>query len=222
VTGIMVEKSPNAFRTISEVAEIIDVPAHVLRFWESKFSQIKPVKRGGGRRYYRPNDINLIRGIRDLLYSDGLTIKGAQKVLRERGVKEIIFAGEAALAGGAPTSSDHDFDEDVAQEEKRDTPMDQIDAPIADRTYDDPMGLKSEEIAAPSLQRGAAEPAEPLVQKDIAPKSPDLFDGIATHDAPAPQAPATSVVSDRRDSRASELRDLYARLQNLRSRMMSG
>ena len=77
----MVKKSPNAFRTISEVSDALEVPAHVLRFWESKFSQIKPVKRGGGRRYYRPTDLDLIRGIRDLLYSDGLTIKGVQKVI---------------------------------------------------------------------------------------------------------------------------------------------
>ncbi|MEO1314876.1 MAG: MerR family transcriptional regulator, partial [Pseudomonadota bacterium] len=82
-----VRKSPDAFRTISEVAEILDIPAHVLRFWESRFTQIKPVKRGGGRRYYRPQDIDLLRGIRDLLYQDGLTIKGVQKVLRERGTK---------------------------------------------------------------------------------------------------------------------------------------
>jgi len=90
----MIEKSPNAFRTISEVSEALDVPAHVLRFWESKFNQIKPVKRGGGRRYYRPTDLDLIRGIRDLLYSDGLTIKGVQKVLREKGVRHVMSLGE--------------------------------------------------------------------------------------------------------------------------------
>lgn len=89
----MVKKSPNAFRTISEVADVLEVPAHVLRFWESKFSQIKPVKRSGGRRYYRPTDVNLIRGIRGLLYSDGLTIKGVQKVLREKGVKHVMNLG---------------------------------------------------------------------------------------------------------------------------------
>ena len=88
-----VRKSPDAFRTISEVAEILDIPAHVLRFWESRFTQIKPVKRGGGRRYYRPQDIDLLRGIRDLLYQDGLTIKGVQKVLRERGTKHVVELG---------------------------------------------------------------------------------------------------------------------------------
>ncbi|MEM6467728.1 MAG: MerR family transcriptional regulator [Pseudomonadota bacterium] len=96
------EKSAQAFRTISEVAEVLDTPAHVLRFWESKFTQIKPVKRGGGRRYYRPQDIDLLRGIRDLLYGEGLTIKGVQKVLRERGVRHVIGlgAGELSLSSG--------------------------------------------------------------------------------------------------------------------------
>lgn len=87
------QKSAAAFRTISEVAEILDTPAHVLRFWESKFSQIKPMKRGGGRRYYRPEDVDLLRGIRELLYEDGLTIKGVQKVLRERGQKHVANIG---------------------------------------------------------------------------------------------------------------------------------
>ena len=83
-------KSPNAFRTISEVADSIGIPQHVLRFWESKFSQIKPMKRGGGRRYYRPEDVEIIDAIRRLLHDDGYTIKGAQKLLREHGVKAVI------------------------------------------------------------------------------------------------------------------------------------
>ena len=100
-------KSPEAFRTISEVAEALDVPPHVLRFWETRFTQVKPVKRGGGRRYYRPEDVRLLRGIRGLLYDDGMTIKGVQKILRERGVRHVIGLGtlpesEAeALAGTA-------------------------------------------------------------------------------------------------------------------------
>ncbi|MBE9638161.1 MerR family transcriptional regulator [Salipiger mangrovisoli] len=89
-------KSRDAFRTISEVAELLDTPAHVLRFWETKFSQVKPVKRAGGRRYYRPNDVALLAGIRQLLHDDGLTIKGVQKVLREQGVRHV--------AGIAPPS----------------------------------------------------------------------------------------------------------------------
>lgn len=79
-------KSETAFRTISEVADELDVPQHVLRFWETKFTQIRPMKRGGGRRYYRPEDVTLLRRIRTLLYEDGFTIKGVQKLLREGSV----------------------------------------------------------------------------------------------------------------------------------------
>jgi DNA-binding transcriptional MerR regulator len=83
------DKSPDAFRTISEVAEWLDTPAHVFRFWESRFSQIKPVKRAGGRRYYRPTDMLLLGGIKKLLHDGGMTIKGVQKILREKGVKHV-------------------------------------------------------------------------------------------------------------------------------------
>lgn len=83
------EKSSQAFRTISEVSETVAVPAHVLRFWESKFTQIKPIKRGGGRRYYRPEDVQLLIAIRELLYTQGMTIRGVQKMLREQGVKSL-------------------------------------------------------------------------------------------------------------------------------------
>ena len=96
-------KSASAFRTISEVAAELDLPQHVLRFWETKFSVIRPVKRGGGRRYYRPEDITLLRRIGGLLYTDGYTIKGVQKLLREGGGKlELAPAPEAApnAAGG--------------------------------------------------------------------------------------------------------------------------
>lgn len=88
-----IEKAPDAFRTISEVSETLDVPQHVLRFWEAKFTQIKPLKRAGGRRYYRPDDIDLLKGIRALLYNEGLTIKGVQKVLREQGAKQVAEIG---------------------------------------------------------------------------------------------------------------------------------
>ena len=86
-------KSRDAFRTISEVADWLDTPAHVLRFWESKFTQIKPVKRAGGRRYYRPQDMALLGGIKNLLHDQGMTIKGAQKLLREEGVKHVASLG---------------------------------------------------------------------------------------------------------------------------------
>lgn len=82
---LRLKKSPNAFRTISEVADDLHIPQHVLRFWETKFPQVKPLKRGGGRRYYRPDDIGLLRRIADLLYTQGYTIKGVQRLLREGG-----------------------------------------------------------------------------------------------------------------------------------------
>jgi DNA-binding transcriptional MerR regulator len=88
-------KSPEAFRTISEVAEMLDVPQHVLRFWESRFAHIKPIKRAGGRRFYRPEDVDLLRGIRTLLYHEGYTIKGVQKVLRDKGVRYAAEVGKS-------------------------------------------------------------------------------------------------------------------------------
>jgi DNA-binding transcriptional MerR regulator len=95
------DKSPDAFRTISEVADDLDVPQHVLRFWETRFSQIKPLKRGGGRRYYRPDDVDLLRGLKRLLYGEGYTIKGVQRILKERGPRHVI-----AIARGAPIDAE--------------------------------------------------------------------------------------------------------------------
>ncbi|MFK7943664.1 MAG: MerR family transcriptional regulator [Paracoccaceae bacterium] len=97
-SNVASDKSPQAFRTISEVSEDLDLPQHVLRFWETKFTQIKPMKRGGGRRLYRPDHIALLRGIKALLYDDGMTIKGVQKMLREKGAKTVIARGKADAA----------------------------------------------------------------------------------------------------------------------------
>ena len=100
-------KGPDAFRTISEAADELHVPQHVLRFWETKFSFIKPMKRAGGRRFYRPADINVLRGVRRLLHDEGYTIKGVQKLHREQGIKRLVAAGQgdapaAAQAAAAP------------------------------------------------------------------------------------------------------------------------
>ena len=109
------DKSPDAFRTISEVAEDLDIPQHVLRFWETRFSHIKPLKRGGGRRYYRPDDVDLLRGIRHLLYGEGYTIKGVQRILKEEGVRFVQSIGRGderaparptAEAGNVPDEED--------------------------------------------------------------------------------------------------------------------
>lgn len=91
-------KNPGAFRTISEVAEDLDLPQHVLRFWETRFNQIKPMKRGGGRRYYRPDDVELLRGIKSLLYDEGYTIRGVQRLLKEQGNKIAIEFGKGNAA----------------------------------------------------------------------------------------------------------------------------
>ena len=92
----MAIKSPEAFRTISEVSKDLYLPQHVLGFWETKFAQIKPIKRGGGRRYYRPEDVDLLKGIKNLLYNDGYTIRGVQKVIKENGSKNILFSNSKA------------------------------------------------------------------------------------------------------------------------------
>lgn len=111
------KKAPDAFRTISEVAEILETPAHVLRFWESKFYQIRPVKRAGGRRYYRPDDVALINGIKTLLQDQGLTIRGVQRVLQEQGVKHVAALG-GPLADLEPLGIDDDsvFDAEPAND----------------------------------------------------------------------------------------------------------
>ena len=92
------DKAPDAFRTISEVAHDLDVPQHVLRFWETRFGQIKPMKRSGGRRYYRPDDVDLLKGIRRLLYGEGYTIRGVQRILKEHGVKSVQSLADSAAA----------------------------------------------------------------------------------------------------------------------------
>lgn len=106
-------KSRDAFRTISEVSEWLDTPAHVLRFWESKFNQIKPIKRAGGRRYYRPEDMELLGGIKTLLHDQGMTIKGVQKLLREKGIKHVAAMGPSPLDDG----EDDVIDSPIAVEE---------------------------------------------------------------------------------------------------------
>jgi len=109
----MAAKSATAFRTISEVASELDLPQHVLRFWETKFTAVRPLKRAGGRRYYRPEDIDLLRRIRNLLYDDGYTIKGVQKLLREGGVGGLTTATTAAPVIDAPDSGQSETTKDA-------------------------------------------------------------------------------------------------------------
>jgi DNA-binding transcriptional MerR regulator len=105
-------KSPEAFRTISEVADELALPQHVLRFWETRFTQIRPLKRGGGRRYYRPDDVDLLRGIRYLLYGEGYTIRGVQRLLREQGPRFVIGAGRGNIAEIHPPQPEDALPED--------------------------------------------------------------------------------------------------------------
>jgi DNA-binding transcriptional MerR regulator len=130
------QKAPDAFRTISEVADDLDVPQHVLRFWETRFTQIKPMKRSGGRRYYRPDDVALLRGIRHLLYGEGYTIRGVQRILREQGIKSLQrLAGVPDVESGVAATriaDDHaaeelDFEADGGDIEDDDLP----DVPVA-------------------------------------------------------------------------------------------
>jgi DNA-binding transcriptional MerR regulator len=108
------DKAPEAFRTISEVADEIDVPQHVLRFWESRFSQIRPMKRGGGRRFYRPDDVDLLRGVRHLLYGEGYTIRGVQRILREEGPTFVQNVWRAGAAPPPPESEEDRENDDIA------------------------------------------------------------------------------------------------------------
>lgn len=129
-------KSDTAFRTISEVADELDVPQHVLRFWESKFPQVRPLKRGGGRRYYRPEDVTLLRRIRDLLYSEGYTIRGVQKLLREGAHKDVAPKPEAEptfplIGDGQAVLPELDDGEEGGDETELMTAMDDAPAPPA-------------------------------------------------------------------------------------------
>ena len=105
------DKAPGAFRTISEVADEIDVPQHELRFWESRFTQIRPMKRGGGRRFYRPEDVDLLRGVRHLLYGEGYTIRGVQRILREQGAAFVQSIWRAGAQVPAPDPEDGEEDD---------------------------------------------------------------------------------------------------------------
>jgi DNA-binding transcriptional MerR regulator len=131
------DKAPDAFRTISEVADDLDIPQHVLRFWETRFTQIKPMKRSGGRRYYRPDDVDLLRGIRRLLYGEGYTIRGVQRILKEHGIGSVQRLADASAVASfgaieevigqsileydddAASSVDLDDEDDEGREESR-------------------------------------------------------------------------------------------------------
>jgi DNA-binding transcriptional MerR regulator len=161
------DKAPDAFRTISEVAADLEIPQHVLRFWETRFAQIKPMKRSGGRRYYRPDDVDLLRGIRRLLYGEGYTIRGVQRILKEHGVASV-----QRLADSSAVASFGAIEEVIGQSilERDDDDAPGID--VDDDDYEDADGidfrlLEGDEDGIPAALDagpipGVASPARPL------------------------------------------------------------
>ena len=188
-------KSADAFRTISEVAEWLDTPAHVLRFWESKFTQIKPVKRAGGRRYYRPADMRLLGGIKKLLHEDGMTIKGAQKVLREHGIKHVSSLCELSLG------DEEDGFDDVFEHVPASEPVDTV-VPFAKPEEATPDAVEPEAESEPVTQDLTG--TEPVAEEPVEQEPPAEAPSAAEHDeapseiehAELPQSDTTEVAPD--------------------------
>lgn len=191
----MVKKAPDAFRTISEVSDALDTPAHVLRFWESKFSQIKPVKRAGGRRYYRPDDINLLSGIKTVLHEQGMTIKGAQKLLREKGVKHVAAIAPIVITEAASKPKPAARKKTKAKKVIKADVVEAVEEPIIDAPAEPTPAL---DVAQPDLP--ALDLPEPAVQ-------PGVMAALATMDRTALRG------------KSSKLAPIVARLQDLQSRM---
>ncbi|GAA0304420.1 MerR family transcriptional regulator [Rhodovulum strictum] len=189
------EKSPEAFRTISEVAAWLDTPAHVLRFWESRFSQIKPVKRAGGRRYYRPADMMLLGGIKKLLHEDGLTIRGVQKILREEGVKFV-----SSLSPALDEGADGLLIEGQAEPAKTEVatalpPAESLSGPAPEAPMQEDAESEAAEIV-PLTRRPRPEPDEAMILPGL-----DLA-AAAPPPAPEPAEPdAAAIPSFRRHAR---------------------
>ena len=190
-------KAPDAFRTISEVADELDLPQHVLRFWESRFPHIKPMKRGGGRRYYRPEDIDLLRGIRRLLYGDGYTIRGVQRILREQGVRTVqsVGQGQAANLLVPPRDDAHDAEDEPNGRPAALAFSSPMDSEISEEAEDETEERESDELAPESApQNGpisrassvAVAPARraetPPVRQASAPVAAPSRKGIAAED----------------------------------------
>ena len=144
------DKAPDAFRTISEVAEDLDVPQHVLRFWESRFTQIRPMKRAGGRRYYRADDVDLLRGIRQLLYGEGYTIRGVQRILKEQGVKFVQSVWQEGAAVPPRLPSDDDEADDAAMPAAQETRGPSLRGLLPSRRGGEEMERREPRLGAPA------------------------------------------------------------------------
>lgn len=203
-------KAKDAFRTISEVSEWLDTPTHVLRFWESKFTQIKPVKGAGGRRYYRPEDMDLLGGIKQLLHEDGLTIKGTQKLLREKGVKHVASLGPSITAEleAREEARTPEIVAPPAPQEPKPAATSQQDPLPFDAPDDIPAFVHDThpepETTAPAFMRDL-----PDLPRDL-PPMPGRLLGLCPADTTALRA------------RAAEIAPLLSRLENLRDRMRAG
>lgn len=196
------KKSPDAFRTISEVADWLGVPTHVLRFWESRFAQVKPVKRAGGRRYYRPTDMELLGGIKRLLHDDGMTIRGVQKLLRDEGIRHVsgmsqpLFSDveDAEIIDEVATPVDADVVEFPGTDAKPDAQPSEAVQDVTPETEPEPE-LESEEASSdePSLQpRPDATPEE----TDIVPGADAEADEVEDEKAATPVQDSTEDVGD--------------------------
>jgi DNA-binding transcriptional MerR regulator len=172
-------KAPDAFRTISEVADDLDLPQHVLRFWESRFPQIKPMKRGGGRRYYRPEDVDLLRGIRHLLYGEGYTIRGVQRILKEQGLRTVQSVGQ-----GRPVALPEPMPDDAAEPEE-------VEAGAGVVSILPPIFSSGGPRSTPEhpVDAGAAPEADAAASESMAPSQPAPVVPAATRPAIASLAP---------------------------------
>ncbi|HSF65302.1 MAG TPA: MerR family transcriptional regulator [Paracoccaceae bacterium] len=228
------EKSPDAFRTISEVADHLETPAHVLRFWESRFPQIRPVKRAGGRRYYRPSDVALLAGIRRLLHEEGLTIRGVQKILREQGVRHVAGLSEGAILVMAEEDGRPPVEVPDAPGEVPEAPAEVPDAPEEVPEAPEEWPEAPEEVPVVPEEFAAADPAPvaPAVRPPLpdlplfAPLTAALAQAVDTAPPPAGEAEEVPLATRLRAlprvrlrDRADRLAPLVARLERLRDRV---
>jgi DNA-binding transcriptional MerR regulator len=206
------DKAPDAFRTISEVADDLDIPQHVLRFWETRFTQIKPMKRSGGRRYYRPDDVDLLRGIRRLLYGEGYTIRGVQRILKEHGIKSVQGLVDGSAAAPAFAALDEagpheavDTDEDTSAIDVDDDEEEADPAPATIR--------RAPEVTMSPQQR--AEPAMTPQPSPVAAKATGVESGGTARKLEVPRIDSPRLDTPRVDAPRLDIPRLKTALEEL-------